>query len=54
MVWIAIVVLLALVTGVLGTLLEAALWAVVLLVLAFTVGGLLLTRTVGAGRARGR
>ena len=54
MIWIALVVLLALAAGVLGTLLELALWAVVLVVVALVVGGLLLARAVGRTRAPSR
>jgi hypothetical protein len=47
MVWIALIVLVALAAGALGTLLELALWAVVLTVLVLVAGGLLLVKTVG-------
>ena len=42
MVWIALIVVLALVAGVLGTLLEIALWGVALLVLALLAGAAVL------------
>ena len=50
MFWIALIVLLALAAGVLGTLLELALWAVVLTVVVLGVGGALLSRAVGSRR----
>ncbi|UOY00095.1 hypothetical protein [Blastococcus sp. PRF04-17] len=40
MVWIALILVLALAGGVLGTLLEVALWAVVLMVVGFALLGL--------------
>jgi hypothetical protein len=49
--WIALIVLLALAAGVLGTLLELALWAVVLTVVVLGVGGALLSRAVGSRRS---
>lgn len=51
MLWIVLILLLALAGGFLGTLLELALWAVVLTVLGFALVGLLVWRAVGA---RGR
>lgn len=53
MIWIALIVLVALVAGVLGTLLEIALWTVALTVLVVVVGGLLLAK-VGSGRSRAK
>ena len=50
MVWIALLVLLALVAGVLGTLLEMALWAVGLLVLVLLAGGAVVARTMNRPR----
>jgi hypothetical protein len=49
--WIALIVLLALAAGVLGTLLELALWAVVLTVLVLAAGGALVARAVGGRRS---
>ena len=53
--WIVLILLLALAGGFLGTLLELALWAVVLTVLGFALVGLLVRRAVGArgGSAHG-
>ena len=51
MVWIALIVVVALAAGVLGTLLEIALWAVALTVLVVVAGGLLLAKNVGSGRS---
>lgn len=48
MLWIVLIVLLALAGGFLGTLLEFALWAVVLTVVALAVLGLLVRRAVTA------
>lgn len=48
MLWIVLILLLALAGGFLGTLLELALWAVVLIVLGFVLVGLLIWRAVGA------
>ncbi|MGY1709357.1 hypothetical protein ACI8AC_07575 [Geodermatophilus sp. SYSU D00758] len=48
MLWIALVLLLALAGGFLGTLLELALWAVVLMVLGFALLGLVVRRAVGS------
>ena len=55
MLWIVLILLLALAGGSLGTLLELALWAVVLTVLGFALVGLLVCRAVGAraGSAHG-
>ena len=50
MVWIALIVLLALAAGVLGTLLEMALWAVGLLVLVLLLGGAVLARSMSRTR----
>ena len=50
MTWIALLLLLALVAGVLGTLLEMALWAVGLVVLVLLAGGAVLARGVGRTR----
>ena len=51
MIWIAVLVLVALAAGVLGTLLEIAMWAVVLTVLVVITGALLLMKTVGRDRS---
>ena len=51
MIWIALIVLVALAAGVLGTLLEIAFWAVALTVLVVVAGGLLLAKNVGSGRS---
>lgn len=48
MLWIMLILLLALAGGFLGTLLELALWAVVLTVLGSALVGLLIWRAVGA------
>ena len=53
MLWIALIVLLALAAGVLGTLLEVALWAVVLTVLVLAAGGLLLGKSVRSSKSSG-
>jgi hypothetical protein len=45
MLWIVLIVLIALAAGVLGTLLEIALWAVALTVLVLAAGGLVLARS---------
>ncbi len=54
MLWIVLVLLLALAGGFLGTLLELALWAVVLMVLGFALLGLVVRRAVSSrtGSAR--
>ena len=54
MIWIALLVVVALVAGVLGTVLELALWALALVVLAVLAGGLLLSRTAGRRSPAGR
>ncbi|SFO76213.1 hypothetical protein SAMN05660464_1037 [Geodermatophilus dictyosporus] len=48
MLWIALVLLLALAAGVLGTLLEVALWALVLLVVGSALVGLVAWRAVSS------
>lgn len=54
MLWIVLIVLLALAGGFLGTLLELALWAVVLSVLGFALLGLLIWGAVGRSPTTGR
>ena len=49
MLWIVLIVLLAIAGGFLGTLLEFALWAVVLTVLAAALLGVLIWRAVAGG-----
>jgi general stress protein CsbA len=51
MIWIALIVVVVLAAGVLGTLLEIALWAVTLTVLVVVAGGLLLAKNVRSGRS---
>lgn len=52
MLWVAIILVLALVGGFLGTLLELAVWAVVLAALAFAVVGLIGWRVVSSRNSR--
>lgn len=54
MLWIVLVLLLALAGGVLGALLELALWAVVLTVLGLTLLGVVVRRAVEAPGRSGR